>query len=239
MSTLPTASWKNLDADVCAWSNQLTLRLFMTDVVDHSLEVIESRIVELSKSEDASDAFRCADMKEVLRSTAMAFCLSIQSIWERQIRSYLTECIREQKSVKYKPEDVQYGAWEKPFAGLRGINPSTFKCYSELRTMALLANVCRHGDGKAANSLWKTNKEFWPPPLPPIPGLLPMAPLDLSKAPSSMAMVVPAARLRSFASAISDFWEEVRYFSLEAIQVKHPSLVAELELLRTERAKTN
>ena len=240
MNPPPTAKWKSLGADGWASSNQLTLRLFMDEVVDPALATLETQIVALSKSAGAGDAFRCIEMREILRATVMAFCLSIQSIWERQIRFYLAQSIGELGS-SYPPHGVQEGKWEGHFTKLRIIRPETFKCYAELWTMEILANVCRHGDGRSATELWKKNKEFWPAtsPLPSVPGFPPMTPPDPTKALSSAAIVIPPRRLRSFAAAIVDFWEEIRYFSMEAIKDKHPSLIAELEVMRTERAKSS
>lgn len=229
-------SWKHLDADVQAWSNQLTSRAFMADIVEPALALLETKIDTLSRSDDAGDAFRCADTREIQRATAMAFCLSIQSIWERQIRSYLTACIRQTTGDAAKIAKTNEGKWEDIFLGVRGIGPATFKCYPELQTMQKLANVCRHGDGRSANDLWKSNKEFWPvePSLPPFPGM-PAIFRDPDVAPRSELTVIPLARLRAFSEAIFDFWEEVRYLSLGSIIDKHPTLIAELEAMRQAR----
>jgi hypothetical protein len=80
-------------------------------------------------------------MKEVLRAATMAFCLSIQSIWERQIRSYLVACVRELGGSASKLKAAMMGEWEKSFENLRRVKPSTFGCYPELHTMEELANV--------------------------------------------------------------------------------------------------
>ena len=52
-------------------------------------------VVQVQVVPDCVDAFAQADMEDVLKETKMAFSLSIQSIWERQLRGYLRGCAEE------------------------------------------------------------------------------------------------------------------------------------------------
>lgn len=227
--------WKNCFADVQASKHDLTINSFLENVIQPSTRFLEDKIVELGRSEDETAIFEISDMQDVLRETKLAFCLSIQSIWERQFRSYLCGCARELRPESGLAEQVEKANWEKLcalFQELRGIRLSEFPSYKELETLHLLGNACRHGDGPSAIQLLERAPELWPT-FPPMPPEFLTHPRSL---PSVAMMDIPVARIHSFVDAIVIFWLDAGYIYKESIERKHPSLEARLILERAERA---
>jgi hypothetical protein len=165
----------------------------------------------------------------------MAFGLSIQSIWERQLRGYLRGCAEELRPGDGLAAQVAKGNWEKLcalFLELCDIRFDAFPSFDELETLHLLGNVCRQGDGPSAVELARRCPELWRvyPPMPfddqpPDPRPLPVALMD-----------VPIERLRAFVAAVATFWGDAEYIYNESIERKHPSLEAKLARERTERS---
>src|SRR5689334_13997584 len=94
--------WKNCDADGSAWRHGQTVRSFYYDVIAPAIRTVEEKIAAISHRNNPGDEFACADMTYVLRETKLAFSLSVQSIWERQFRSYLRTCAEELKPDKVR-----------------------------------------------------------------------------------------------------------------------------------------
>jgi hypothetical protein len=227
--------WKNCYADVAASKHGVTMQSFFDDVIAPAIRALVEKIGALGGSDNPGDAFAQADTEDMLKETKMAFGLSIQSIWERQLRGYLRGCAEELRPGDGLAAQVAKANWEKLcalFLELRGIRFDAFPSFAELETLHLLGNVCRHGDGRSAVELAKRCPELWPvyPPMlfedqSPDPGLPPVALMD-----------VPVDRLRAFVRAIADFWDDAEYIYNESIERKHPSLEARLARERTERS---
>lgn len=164
----------------------------------------------------------------------MAFGLSIQSIWERQLRGYLRGCAEELRSGDGLAARVRKGNWEKLctlFLELRGIRFDAFPSFAELEILQLLGNACRHGDGPSAVELAKRCPELWPVYSP-----MPFEDQPPDSGPPSVALMdVPVERLRAFIAAIAAFWDDAEYIYNESIERKHPSLEARLARERIER----
>jgi hypothetical protein len=168
----------------------------------------------------------------------MAFCLSIQSMWEQQLRACLKRCAQELTTDSSQIARVLTARWEDLdgiFKSLRGIGLRDFLKYAELDLLHLVGNVCRHGDGASLEKLSKSHPELWPPPVsPPViidDSHFPPAP------PSVDTLNIPRALLSRFVGAIVSFWEETEYIYNENIERKHPSLEKTLVRQRLERAK--
>ena len=227
--------WKNCYADVTAWRHGITVRSFFDDVIASAIHAVEEKIAALGRSDNPGDAFAQADMKDVLRETKMAFSLSIQSIWERQLRSYLRSCAEELRPGTDLAAQTVNGDWEKLcslFLELRGIPLKAFPSFAELEALHLLGNTCRHGDGRSAAKLAKRCPELW--------RVHPPGPFEdqalQSEPPPVALMDPPIDRLRAFVVAIAAFWDDAEYIYNESIEQKHPSLEAKLARERVERS---
>lgn len=87
--------WKNCYADVLTARHDLTIQSFLVDVILPAIRALEDPITELGKSEDPFDRLVQSDMRDTLAETKKVFALSVQSIWERQLREYLRGCAEE------------------------------------------------------------------------------------------------------------------------------------------------
>ena len=231
--------WKNCAADTTTWRHGRLAREFLHDVVQPSLYALDARIDKCSASDDPVAAFVLNDVEELRRVTTMAFCLSIQSMWERQIRTYFRGCAIAFSNDRATTEKALVAPWEdldEFFLELRGIRMSSFEEYRQLDLLHLLANVCRHGDGPSSRRLWHRCPEFWPDRIyHPRPSRTTVT--TAKAAPSSANMHLAGDRLHTFVSAIASFWEEVEYIYLESLERKHESVERKLAKLRRERAK--
>lgn len=225
--------WQNCYADVQTYRHDRTLQSYLDDVILPSLKALDRRIEEFEKSEEAWAPFEKSDMQDVLRETKMAFALAVQSVWERQIRAYLSGCAKELRpddALAAKIERADWKALRKLFRDLRGIQMEAFPSFTALHTLQLLGNASRHGDGTSAIELTKRCPDLWPS-LALLPSEVATVPLNRTVA----AMVVSETRLREFVDAIVEFWQDVEYIYNESIEAKHPSLEAKLVRERVER----
>lgn len=226
--------WRNCMADVHAYRHDYTVQAYVDDVVAPAVATLEAKIEELGRSDWGPAPFAQADLKNMLRETMLAFGLSIQSIWERQIRTYLIGCaseLRPGEPVAAKLEKADWPELCKWFRKLRGINLEAFPSFPMLDTLQLLGNACRHGDGKSSIELALRHPELWPviPPLPKGFGVSPPLPPSVSR------MEVSVDWLRDFAKAIAAFWRDAEYIYNESIERKDPHLEARLVRDRGER----
>jgi hypothetical protein len=232
---MPPFRWNNCHADVAAARHDITIQSFFDDVILPSIRALEGRIAELGKSEDPLACFMKSDMVDILAETKKAFALSVQSIWERQLREYLRGCAeallpREDLGAKIEKAD-----WTKLcalFRELRGIALEDFPSFSDLDTLHYLGNACRHGDGTSAAKIAERHPEWWPV----------HAPLPLAFGPSEppkrtvAGMDVPIEAIAKFVAVIAAFWVDATYIYNESVEEKHPSLETMLGRERSERA---
>lgn len=226
--------WKNCFADVQTSKHDITIRAYFNDVIVPSIDTLEQRISELGKSDDPIDMFIQSDTLDVLQEAKMAFALSIQSIWERQLRSYLVGCAKELRPAENLKNQVEKANWEtlkKTFRELRGLRLEISPSFPLLDTLQHLGNACRHGDGKSAIQLHQLCPDLWTP-IPPMPGGFGAASDD---PPSVSSIDISSEHLCQFAEAIAQFWDDTTYIYNESIEFKHPSLEAKLNIDRKTR----
>lgn len=132
--------------------------------------------VEIFKaSSDPIDAFRQSDAEDLIVETLKAFCLSLNSIWERQLRTLMAGVARELYDDPALIKKCQIQHWDKLdglFEDLRGFKLSDFKAFDDLDTLQLLANTCRHGDGPSLRRLSSKCPELWAEPSAHMPGII-------------------------------------------------------------------
>jgi hypothetical protein len=228
--------WTNCHADVLSWRYRRTAQAFLDDVIEPALNALDVHVLNWSESDEAFAAFVQSDAEELLQATNMAFCLSTQAMWERQIRKYLCGCAQQLTGNADLARRCMRGSWNdlnKVFFELRGIHLSDFAEYRELDLLHQLGNACRHGDGPSAQALWHQNPELWPSrDLPSFS----MQGSEAERGPQSIDTIcIPRDMLRRFVGAIVSFWEEAEYIYLESLERKHESVVAKLMILRRER----
>jgi hypothetical protein len=188
---------------------RITIQSYFDDVILPALATLDRRIDELGRSDWPGHEFAQADMRDVLRETKLAFGLSIQSIWERQLRAYLLGCARELRpdTPVTKKETANWESLRDLFRQLCGIGLDAFPTFQTLDTLQHLGNACRHGDGKSANELASRCPDLWRviPPMPPEFNPPPPGPQPVA------AMDIPVERLSEFVAAIAGFWRDAEY----------------------------
>lgn len=172
--------WKHSVNDVYANNYGNVVQDYLELVVEPSLLALRRRRDQLIDRTDIDDFIKSLhsfDHFVLEQRAAMTFCLGIQSLWEQQIRTYVTGCVRQfftptvpneqapdwiGKEIE-KAEKTLWGEdFNKLFLKLRGLELPQFQSYPQLDLLMLLGNVCRHGEGKAARTLRKRNPDLWP-----------------------------------------------------------------------------
>ncbi len=238
-------TWKNCMADVYSYRYGAIAKEFLTLVVNPSLDALDVQVKHWEESGDPISHFILSDLSELIYKTRMAFCLSIQSLWEQQIRTYLAGCLQ-QLSINPFPVSNRRGAhsvqtvfWgdelNAVFERLRGINLSSFASFESLDLLMLVGNVCRHGDGGSSIRLWGVRPDLWPAYHDPANEFLRST--LTNEAPPAQSMQIPREMLEDFVDKICLFWEDTNYIYEESIERKHPSLEARLVDRRAERAE--
>lgn len=225
--------WRNSYADVQTYRHGRTVQAYFHDVVLPALATLQTKIDALDRREHPADAFVQDDLKLVRQETKRAFGLSIQSIWERQLREYLIACAQElspSEGLAAKIVNCNWAELQRCFGRLRGIELAEFPSFSELDLLHHLGNACRHGGGASAAKLYARARDLWPDIAPLPDGFPPMeGPLAVS------LMDIPVERLQSFVAAVDAFWSDVTYIYNTSIEPKHPSLEAWLAEARQTR----
>jgi hypothetical protein len=233
--------WKNCRADVATARHGITLDLYLRDIIEPTLRALEAKSLSLGQSEDTIDQFAQLDVDAVLHEARMAFGLSVQSIWERQFRSYVRGCAEELRPGTRLAVHAETASWERLlvlFFDLRGIRVESFPSFATLHTLHLVGNVCRHGDGPSARELWYGQRDLWRSE-PEFDSFLfdsTEKTLEAEERPSTSDMLeISLDHLRTFVSAIVEFWSDMEYIYNESIEGKHPSLEERLKRERVER----
>ncbi|MGF6571129.1 hypothetical protein ABH945_003250 [Paraburkholderia sp. GAS333] len=95
MTTIDTHRWDTRlqFQDVQTVLHRPRVRAFLSDVVKPALAAIDADIQRWATTQEGGWMFAVADGEALLQATVQAFCLSIQSLWERQLRYWLSACI--------------------------------------------------------------------------------------------------------------------------------------------------
>lgn len=223
--------WRNCFGDVIAGRFDVVIRDYWSKVVMPALSSAEAEVVYWANSDEGGACFVHSDRIDQRAITAAAMCLSIQSIWERQLRRYLLTCVGYASEDSHLRELIQKESWKKLqalFLKVRGVPMTAFLTYPDLDLLSTLGNACRHGDGASATSLWNSHPELWPAYCRD-PIVLDVASIAGRKgAPSVSEMNIETSLLERLVGAIASFWEMVGYLYHESLRGKHCSLEARL-----------
>jgi hypothetical protein len=231
-------TWKNLQSDVHLGLHANAMRLLLASMVAPSLDAIDSRIDELEHAQ--ANPFEIDDLVQLRGAAIEAFVLAIQSQFERQIRAFLIGCAKDLKRDESFVHSLHSCPWHRldtRFQELRGLSLKVFDSYTDLNELHVLANACRHGDGDSSRKLYELRPELWvcwPPSLPQSwPSRLDSQTIGF---PPFAQITIPREYLMHLGRSVVWFWEDHNYLYCNSIQIKHPSTVRELEIMRGERA---
>ena len=178
-------------------------------------------------AKDVSAVFVHSDREMQYQVTALGLCLSLSALWERQLRRYLSAYVPHDPA---KTQDVQMHHWgrlQEYFQQLRGVPLQAFLWYPELDLLSRLGNVCRHGNGRSADDLWRTHPEFWPYDDPDAPSV---------SAPPVERLHIGTELLDRLAGALVQFWSFIEFLYIENLHMKHSSVERALPELRKQYA---
>lgn len=227
-------TWTNCFADVHTAFHGRTVNAYLSDVVEPALAAINAQIAEFAQSREGLAAFAQADAEALRAETLKAFALAIQSLWERQLRSYLEGCAEELKASENVAEDVKASQWarvERAFEAVRGIPLAEFPSYPLLTVLHLLGNVCRHGNGPSVARLHALRSDLF--------GDLVLTKIDGTREalpPSADQVEIELHHLQAFADAIAGFWEDAHTIYLQSLKSKHDNVHAKLAERRASGA---
>lgn len=233
--------WKNCHADVASSGYGRMALSYVRDVIEPALRALDNEIAALNaRPDDPAAVFGIGPVEELRRATLMGFCLSIQAMWENQIRGYLRGCAQELK-VGPSAREIATANWsdlDVIFRSVRGVPLSAFNEYGNLTLLHLLGNVCRHGSGPSLIRLASTHTELWPEEqedlglelLPALPG----PPLEPKR--TAENLLISLDLIKTLAAAVDSFWRETEYIYDESIDRKHWSLEKALIEERRKRA---
>jgi hypothetical protein len=219
-------TWKHGWADAYAYRNGAIADEFLDLVVKPSVAALEKKHLELASSDNLAIAgFAASDHRDLINKTNMAFCLSIQSLWEQQIRRYLIVCVQTLSMEGVSVAKLEKEPWGKDFNRLflkvRGLGLSDFTSYKTLSFLHLLGNACRHGDGPSSRELSAIHPCLWPE--------------WARQAASIQHLQIPLELLESFVDAIVLFWMDMEILGLESFANEDPRVVARIAQLRNDR----
>jgi hypothetical protein len=224
MDEIPQFKWRFGYGDVVAHRYDTVVKHYWDKVAVPALDLAETEVAYWATNEEGGSPFIHADMVNQLSVTASAMCLSVQSIWERQLRAYLLACIHwADEGLRTRIHKAHWDALQGLFLELRGVPVQALLSYPDLDLLAQLGNVCRHGAGRAANALWRKHPELWPEIAWPIDSIVapPIEQLHLSR--NLLARLV---------DAIASFWQMIVYLYNESLTIKPESLVRTLKVER-------
>ena len=215
--------WKHGLADAYTYRNGAIAEEFLDLVVRPSVAALERKHLELASSDDLAIAgFMAHDHRDLINKTNMAFCLSIQSLWEQQLRSYLGHCINFVGIEGVTFDELEHMTWgiktNKLFQHIRGADLTAFDSYATLNKLQLSGNACRHGDGKSSRKLFKLHPELCP-----------------DQHPSIHSVEWSVELLASFVDAIVLFWRDMEIRGLESFADRDTRVVARITQLQAAR----
>jgi hypothetical protein len=227
--------WKHGWADAYAYRNGDIAEEFFDLVVTPSLSALEEKYLELASSGDlVISGLMAPDHRDLINKTNMAFCLSIQSLWEQQLRRYLGHCVSSLRIENVTADDLEHMTWgektNKLFQYIRGADLTTFDSYATLNKLQLLGNACRHGDGKSSRQLLRLHPELWPQ------HDTQSTQHPVARDTSIESLQISAGLLAGFVDAIVLFWTDLEILGLMSFATQDAGLLARISYLRNSRA---
>jgi hypothetical protein len=213
---------------------------YVRDVVEPSLSLMERQIASLrARDDDPVAAFGIQPAEELLRATVLGYCLSLQALWEKQLRGYLHHCaiaFNRGSSILREIEKANWQQLDALFKDLRGVFLTDFVEYPQLNLLHLLGNVCRHGSGTSMRQLATSYPELCPEEPKPTSVVRGAPSTRPESALTAESLDISLPLIASLASAIDSFWSETVYIYNESIARKHESLERHLVEERKKRA---
>lgn len=232
--------WKIGFADAYASSNGPAVDDYLNWVVKPSIAALEIHRQELAHAaeDDVVFNFALSDHERLIQRTYMTFALAIQSLWEQQIRSYLTTCVGNFIIDGVTRDKLEKGTWgtelNAVFFKVRGVELNNFDSYAALTQLQMLGNACRHGDGDSARALHTLHPELWPAPIQ-FPWLDSSTEPPPPPKPPVQHLQITLEILTRYVSAIALFWLDMDRLGMESLLEKQPHIQSRVTELLERR----
>lgn len=228
-----------------------SLELFRDSVIRPSLLALDVRIEELRSTDDPGDDFFAEDLAELFQATVEGYLLTVQSMWERGLRSLL---IGRDKRLNRgaRITDIERASWRGPAGGQRDLHghferlvglplQSFGEIYEDLDLLQSFGNAIRHGDGDAARRVHGRCPSLWWNWVGPGEVLCAgpfhiTVPLDAAKHPAFDDISLPEQVLEQMIQSVTWFWQDLENLRCNAFANKAPSVQARLAGWPAERA---
>jgi hypothetical protein len=236
------------DSLLGATSHGRSLELFRASVVRPSLRALDAEIARLGRSDEPGAEFFSSDLGELFQASVEGYLLTVQSMWERGLRSMLVARERrlcagqaESKLQRAVWRDTKSGDLHDHFQRLMGFPLARFDAYGDLDFLQCLASAIRHGDGPSARRVHKLclglRWNWIDPSKPFVAGPFRIEPSDGPRPPSFSAITLHEALLDQMMQAALWFWEDVDNLRCMSFHNKHHTVVARLHDWPGERAQ--
>lgn len=196
------------------------MTVYWHEVIKPALDVLVPRSDRWRTTENLIESLELEDYELAYRYTMQGFSLAVQSMWERQLRSYLLVCSREQPELGVSAASVMHATWpelQSLFLTLRGVPLSVFESFTDLDLLQTLGNACRHGDGGSARKLFRICPDIRDQGLEPSGSWWREDERLVPSEPTFERVTIPAAVLHQMVLSVVWFWEdqEVVFFNSE------------------------
>jgi hypothetical protein len=231
-----------------ATAHARSLELFQDSVIHPSLRALDAEIARLEGSEEPGAEFFVSDLGELYQASVEGYLLTVQSMWERGLRSMLVARERrlhagdaEGKLQRAVWHDAKGGDLHAHFKRLMGFPLTVFDAYCDLDFLQCLASAIRHGDGPSARRVHELCPGLWWNWIDPdetlVAGPIRLQPSPGSpKHPSFSSITLPEDLLEQMTQAVLWFWEDVDNLRCSSFTCKHHTVVERLDAWPAERA---
>jgi hypothetical protein len=247
---ITTYVWLDSSSVGLPTSHTSSLILFRDNVIRPSLKALDEEIDALQKSNDPAAVFFSDDLAELFQTTVEGYLLSVQSMWERNLRGMLISRERSQSKVA-DTRTLERATWRgksqdlhSHFVRLMGISLQSFDSYADLDLLQSFGNAIRHGDGDAARRVHQLCPSLWWNWMAPGEELVAgpfriTMPIDAPKHPAFASITLPEAVLAQMIQSVLWFWEDIENIRCNSFKRKSPSVVQKLESWNDERQRRN
>lgn len=219
-----------------------TMQLFKNSVILPSLVALSQKMKENVEDHEAESLLFDDDLADLYQSTVAGYLLTIQSMWERGLRSLLINRDASESGGK-KAKALQRANWSEKgeslqwhFEQLLNFPLTAFDSYKDLHLLQNFGNAIRHGDGDSAQRLYDLAPSMWSCCGWLAPGMTIQAgphtvtaPLDGPKYPSFNTVTIERKILEQMIQSVTDFWEDLECIRINSFARKSDSVVKRLD----------
>jgi hypothetical protein len=217
-----------------------SLKLFRDSVVLPSLQSIDLEIEKSVRSNEPGSVFYESHLADLFQATVESYVLTVQSMWERGLRSLLVS--REKRlNGGGKVDELQKAAWASNAASLQfhfhrllAVPITAFDSFDDLNLLQNLGNAIRHGDGPSARRVYDLAPRLWFSWL--APGTTIQAgsynftvPHNAPKYPSFDNVTLSRSFLEQVIQSVTEFWEDLEFIRCNSFHSKDVIVIRNLE----------